>query len=58
MKTSIKALLLMLAVQSLACARLVVLDPDKAAQKNSPDWTIKQAPQSSAPAAQAPAAPR
>ena len=44
MKTPIKALLLLLAVQSLACARHVVLEPGHAAQKNSPDWTIKQEP--------------
>ncbi len=58
MKTPIKALLLLLAVQSLACARHIVLEPGQAAQKNSPDWTIKQEPRTSPPAAQAPAASR
>ncbi|MFL5348713.1 MAG: hypothetical protein ACJ8AT_28285 [Hyalangium sp.] len=45
MKTLIKALLLLLATQSLACERYVVLDPDKVAQKNSQNWTIQQEPQ-------------
>ncbi|MBN1209934.1 MAG: hypothetical protein JXB05_34100 [Myxococcaceae bacterium] len=47
MKTLIKALLLVLASQSLACARHVVLDPEKAAQKNSKEWTIQREPGSS-----------
>jgi hypothetical protein len=47
MKTLIKALLVVLASQSLACARHVVLDPEKAAQKNSQDWTIQQEPRTS-----------
>jgi hypothetical protein len=47
MKTLIKVWLLLLASQSLACARHVVLDPEVAAQKNSQDWTIQQAPRTS-----------
>jgi hypothetical protein len=47
MKTLIKTLLLVLASQSLACARHVVLDPDVAAQKNSQEWTIRQEPRTS-----------
>jgi hypothetical protein len=55
MKTLIKTLLLVLASQSLACARHVVLEPDKALQKNSQDWTIQQEPRTSpAPAASKP----
>lgn len=45
MKTLLKMLLLVLAAQALACGRHVVLEPDKAAQKNSEDWTIQQKPQ-------------
>ncbi len=51
MKTLIKAVLLVMAAQSLACARHVVLDPDKAAQQNNQDWTIKQEPRKSPPPA-------
>ena len=36
--------LLQFFVEPLACARHVVLDPEKAAQKNSQDWTIQQEP--------------
>lgn len=59
MKTSIKALLLLLASMSVGCARLVVLDPEQVAQKNSSDWNVKHAPQGAAPAATpAPSAPQ
>jgi hypothetical protein len=39
------------------CARLVVLDPDKVASQNSPDWVVRREPGAAAPVSSEPAPP-
>jgi hypothetical protein len=44
MKTTTRMMLLALALSAVGCGRHVVVDPDRAQQLNSKDWTIKKAP--------------